>query len=124
MQQHALPTVFPPMTDAEMNELRADIEVHGLRMPIVLYEGQILDGWQRYLACRETGATPRFVTFEGDEAAARRFVIAANLTRQHLDASQRAMIAARLATLPAHRPGKAGKFAYFRVDDQRGCEPR
>ena len=106
MKQHPLSAVFPPMTETEMDELRADIAAHGLRTPIVVYQQQVLDGWHRYLACRETGAAARYETFEGDEAAARSFVIAANLTRRHLDPSQRAMIAAKLATRPAHRPGK------------------
>ena len=85
-----------------------------------LYQEQVLDGWHRYLACRETGAAARYETFEGDEAAARTFVIAANLTRRHLDPSQRAMIAAKLGN-PACAPArKVCKFAYFRDDDQGG----
>ena len=88
MRQHPLSAVFPPMTETEMDELRADIAAHGLRTPIVLYQEQVLDGW--HLACRETDATARYETFDGDEAAARSFGIAANLTRRHLDSSQRA----------------------------------
>jgi hypothetical protein len=56
MKQHPLSAVFPPMTEAEMDELRADIGAHGLRTPIVVYQEQVLDRWHRYLACRETGA--------------------------------------------------------------------
>jgi hypothetical protein len=106
VKQHPLSAIFPPMTEAEMNELRADIAAHGLRTPVVVFEDKVLDGWHRYIACRETGTTMRFEAFEGDAVSARSFVMSVNLTRRHLDISQRALIAARLATLPAHRPGK------------------
>ena len=42
MKQNDLSAVFPPMTDSEMNELRAEIEIRGLRMPIVLHGGRSL----------------------------------------------------------------------------------
>jgi hypothetical protein len=83
VKQHPLSAVFPPMTETEMNELRNDLAEHGLRTPIVLCQGQILDGCQRYPACRETGAADGYERFEGNEAAARRFVIAANLSYRH-----------------------------------------
>ena len=124
MKQHPLSAVFPPMTETEMDELRADIAAHGLRMPIVLYKRQILDGWQRYLACVETGVDPRYERFEGDAVAARDFVISANLKRRHLDASQRAMIAARLATLPAHRPGKQANWPSSQVTIEQAAVAR
>jgi ParB-like chromosome segregation protein Spo0J len=99
LTQHPLSAAFPAMNDAAFAELRADIAANGLHMPIMLYDGQVLDGWHRYIACKQTGAAIHFETFEGDDAQARQFVISANLKRRHLDTSQRALIAARLATL-------------------------
>jgi ParB-like chromosome segregation protein Spo0J len=69
----------------------------GLIDPIVLFQGQVLDGWQRELACRETGTTPRYEEFAGDCDGAIRYAISANVKRQHLNESQRAMVAAKLA---------------------------
>lgn len=44
--------------------LKDSINVSGLREPIVLYEGMILDGWHRYSACMELNAPARFEEFE------------------------------------------------------------
>ena len=97
MQQHPLSAAFPAMTDTAFAELRADIASNGLHNPLVVFEGKVLDGWHRYRACQEVGVSVRSRPFEGDEAAARKFVVSANLMRRHLDASQRQLIAAKLA---------------------------
>jgi protein gp37/ParB-like chromosome segregation protein Spo0J len=87
------------MSAQEFAELRADIAQHGLRQPIVIAAGQVLDGWHRYCACAETGTEIATVKFEGDERAALTFVLSANLARRHLTTGDRALIGARLATL-------------------------
>jgi hypothetical protein len=71
---------------------------HGLLQAITLFEGMILDGLNRYRVCLHTGVEPRFVVYPGDDPLG--FAIASNDQRRHLDASQRAMVAARLANLP------------------------
>ena len=100
LTQHPLSAVFPAMTDVAFAEFRADIAQNGLRQPIIVFQDQILEGWHRYRACRDTGTPARFEPFDGDEAAARTFVVSANVMRRHLDESQRGLIAARMAQLP------------------------
>jgi len=95
---HELATVFPLLSGNEAKALAEDIFAHGLREPITLLDGKILDGRNRYLACVHAGIEPRFTDYTGDNAAA--FVISLNLKRRHLDESQRAMVAAKLANLP------------------------
>lgn len=101
MNNHPLADLFPMLDEDELKELAADIQKNGLLDEIVVLDGQILDGRNRYRACRIAGVEPRFTEFSGGDPAA--FVIAKNLHRRHLTASQRAMIAARLATLPKGR---------------------
>lgn len=91
-KRHPLSAAFPDMPAAEFEELVADIKANGLRHAIMLFEGQILDGWHRYLACKEAmkdGATVgmRMDTYAGRDP--REYVKSLNLMRRHLTASQR-----------------------------------
>jgi len=95
LEPHPLADLLPPMGRYEYEELKADILRNGLRMPIVLFEERILDGRNRYLACKEAGILPRIVNYEGDDPVG--VVASLNLQRRHLNPSQRAMIAAKLA---------------------------
>jgi len=89
---HPLCTLFPRLTGAEFDALREDIKANGLRQPIVLHEGMILDGGNRYRACAEAGVEPVFVEFGGGNLVS--FVLSANLHRRHMSAGQQAAIVA------------------------------
>src|SRR5262245_20228479 len=97
LEFHALATRFPWRNGEDFDELVADIRTQGLREPIVMFEGKVLDGRNRYRACVEAGVEPTFTVYQGDDPVA--YVISLNLRRRHLDESQRAMVAAKLATL-------------------------
>lgn len=97
LEFHPLANLFPLMTDRETNDLGDDMLAHGQREPIWKYEGMILDGRNRYNACLPKGIEPRFEEYRGDDPVA--FVVSLNLHRRHLDDAQRAMIAAKLATM-------------------------
>lgn len=89
---HPLCTLFPRVTGAEFDVLTADIRANGLREPITVHQGLILDGGNRYRACLEAGIEPRFTEFSGGNLVS--FVLSANLHRRHLTASQQAAIVA------------------------------
>ncbi len=57
------------------------------------------DGRNRYRACLAAGVAPKFHEFTGSEDEALAYVISLNINRRHLNESQRAMAAAKIATL-------------------------
>ena len=96
-EYHELANLFPLMDENQYSDLVADIKENGLVESIVLHEGKILDGRNRYNACNDAGVEPNFVEYEGEDALS--YVISLNLNRRHLNESQRAMIGARLANM-------------------------
>lgn len=101
-QPHELSLAFPDMQEAQFKRLAADIKAHGLRHPIVLFDGAILDGRHRYRACIETGVEPRFTEFDGDDPV--EFVTSENAARRHMSESQ---IAFAIAAMKPYEERKA-----------------
>jgi ParB-like chromosome segregation protein Spo0J len=54
MDSHRFAEIFPLIEGDDFAELVADIQTHGLREPIVVFENKILDGRNRF-----RGARPR-----------------------------------------------------------------
>ncbi len=114
---HPLADLFPLIEGAEFEALCEDIRLHGLRQPIQIWNGAIIDGRNRYRAvCAidpdlRLTAPSRSAWFEDVSHIHPQLlpahVVSLNLRRRHLDETQRAMIAARLATMPAGRPRTA-----------------
>lgn len=92
---HPLAEIFPLIEGVAFRDLVEDIRVHGLREPIIILNGMILDGRNRARACEAAQVAARYVTYDGRDPLA--FVVSANLHRRHLDVSQRALIAARIS---------------------------
>lgn len=94
---HPIAEMYPRMSRDEFNNLIGSMEERGFDSshPIVLFEGKILDGINRYLASKEANVTPVFIEFEGtiDEAIIKSRDL--NAFRRHLSSSQKAMIAAK-----------------------------
>ncbi len=95
LEYHPAAALFPliPVDGPEFGELVADIGEHGLLQPIILHEGKILDGRNRYRACQHVGVEPRFEEWSGESPTA--YVLSLNLHRRHLTDGQRAAIAVR-----------------------------
>jgi hypothetical protein len=110
LEFHPLANIFPLIEGAEFDALVDDIRANGLRENIVLLDGAILDGRNRYRACLIAGTQPRTVEYFGDDPVS--FVVSLNLRRRHLDESQRAIVAAKLANM---RQGNFSKAANLPV---------
>jgi hypothetical protein len=97
-----------PLADGEpLWELTDDIREHGLIDDIYLYQGCVLDGRRRQVSCLAAGIAPRYVEFEGDDAAALNFVVSVNLHRRHMTDVQRAIAAAKVSEARAAIPVQA-----------------
>lgn len=102
---HPFSDIWPLIEGEDYDKLALDIVANGLRLPILLYKGRILDGRNRYLACKEAGVVPRFEEADAktdDEAL--RLVVSMNERRRHLSYEQRAFAGARLANMKEGAP--------------------
>lgn len=96
---HPAACIFPMMPDDELQALADDIAAHGLREPVILFEGKVLDGRNRSAACAIAQVTPKTSEFKGTAADALSFVWSKNRTRRHLSSSQAAIADAKRAQL-------------------------
>lgn len=91
---HPYADLFPLMSSEEFDRLVADIDANGQRTPIDIYNETILDGRNRYNVCLKLKIVPKTRPCFTDSPLD--FVLSANLSRRHLNESQRAMVAAKL----------------------------
>ena len=115
MKFHALADLFPLLEGADLDALIEDVKARGLVHPIVLYEEKILDGRNRWNACKAAKIEPRTEPYKGNDPVG--YVISANLHRRHLNESQRAMVAARLATMGEGRPKTTAQICAVSQDE-------
>ncbi len=95
---HPFADIFPLIEGGEFAELVASVKANGLRNPIIVHDGMILDGRNRQRACEVAEVDCVYQPFPPDDDALQ-FVLDQNLRRRHLNESQRAMVAANLATM-------------------------
>lgn len=126
---------------AEISEFGLGIDLDGLvthmsqfgwdaseRITLIEKDGewQILDGRHKHDAAQKAEVEPLFQLFHGTDAEAIAFV-QKKLLRQHLDASQRAMVASRLSGLSQPKAAEALNVSERLVDlakiVQQKCSP-
>lgn len=115
MLYHELANLFPLLEGDAFWALVEDIRANGVREPVVMLDGLILDGRNRYHAAREAGVSYPVVDYVGDDPLG--YVLSLNLKRRHLSESQRAMVAAKLAKLP-HGHRQTGQLAAVPTQEQ------
>jgi ParB-like chromosome segregation protein Spo0J len=94
MKNHPIADVWPMMDEAKLAELADDIRKNGQLVPVWLYEGKILDGRNRWAACKIAGVEPKTKEYTGDEPTA--FAVSLNDRRRHMNKGALAAVAAEL----------------------------
>lgn len=103
---HPVARIFPPMEEDALIALAEDIQKNGQHQPIALKDGMVIDGVNRLKACELLGVEPRFTEWEGQGDLAA-WVMGQNLHRRHLEASQRAAVAAEMVEYENKNGGNA-----------------
>jgi hypothetical protein len=95
MEVHPVADLFPMLPEDELRDLAEDIKIRGQLQPIVLDkpEGAILDGRNRFAACKLAGVEPEFVVYEGDDPDG--YALAVNISRRHMTKGQQALVVAK-----------------------------
>ena len=116
---HELATVFPSMTEEEYAGVKADVALNGIKEPIAIWQGQIIDGRHRYQICQELGIQPplRYLDDDTDPVS---HILSENMIRRNMNPGQRAIIMAMLPKvgLGGDRHSHAFETARFSLKTQ------
>ena len=96
MKVHPAAELFPmiPAGSEDFNSLVESIATEGLRDPIVMHDGVLVDGRNRLAACKAANVDPRFVQWRdvarGDDLTG--WIFAKNYHRRHLSPDQKVAV--------------------------------
>lgn len=111
MKAHPIANVWPMLDDDKLDELAEDIRQQGQLQPIWTFDGMILDGRNRFEACRRAEIKPIIMEYRGDEPTA--FAVSLNDRRRHMGKGALAAVAVELephfAADAKRRQQQAGK---------------
>ena len=93
MNRHKF-NIFPEAKPDDYARLIDDIQTNGydVDQPVIIYQGAILDGWNRNKACGELSIKPSIRVFDGSDIEAIQLVMRTN-KRRNLNSGQWATIA-------------------------------
>lgn len=83
LEFHPIAADWDLLDGEQYDALRESVRTIGLQKDILLYEGKIADGRNRYRACLDENVEPRFSEFDGTEAELLEQLNALNDARRH-----------------------------------------
>jgi hypothetical protein len=104
MKHHPIADAWEMMSEDKLAELAEDIRKNGQLLPVWIYEGKILDGRNRWAACKIAGVEPNTKEYTGNSPAA--FAVSLNDRRRH---STKGQLAAAAAELEPHFAADAAR---------------
>lgn len=110
MRFHKVVDLFPPMSKVERENLKRDIEAKGLKTPVWIWKGMVIDGRNRLECCEELGLNEfEIEEFEGTEQEMVEHVMSLNMSRRQLNSGQKACIGVELGVYRGNlEDGKSG----------------
>jgi hypothetical protein len=118
MKHNPITDCYPLMSGDEYKELVEDIKRNGLLYPVTTYNGELLDGRNRTAACRDAGIELRTEEYTGDDPIG--FIVSTN-KRRNLDASQRGMVAAKIANIKNGGDRRSEQSANLQTENISVC---
>lgn len=126
---HEMSSYLPLLEGEDFEALVEDIKQFGQIELAILYEGKILDGRNRYRACKQLGIELKVREWKPSEMIGMtplQFVISENIMRRHLNVAQRSEVGLllleeeeKLAKKRSKEMAKIkGQMAYLKDDDE------
>ena len=122
MKRHKF-NIFPEAKPDDYARLIDDIQTNGYDtdQPVIIYQGAILDGWNRNKACVELMITPTIRVFDGTDIEAIQLVMRTN-KRRNLNSGQWATIAVEAEDIMGAIAEQVEKEKSKRVSEARQGE--
>ena len=121
-EYHKIANMYPMAMPSEFDLLKQSINNKGQIQSIILYDGKILDGRNRYKACTELSIEPKYEEFLGNYDEALKYSCELNSGRRNLDKSQKAMVAAY--NIETHRTDGISKLTIQQASNIYGVSDR
>jgi len=119
---HPLADAFPLIEGKEFDELCQSIEDDGLREPIVMQDGVLIDGRNRLRACLHVGVAPDFTEYDEDIEVPE-YIWIKNALRRHLSDDGRAAAATTFLGWEEDQRQKALAETMAKARESRWVEP-
>jgi hypothetical protein len=92
---HSVAALFPLMEETEFQKLVDNMKTHGQLLPCVTHEGVLIDGRNRWRACRQLGFEPKIAVYNGRPDYVCDYVLSLNIERRSLSPDQVVVITAQ-----------------------------